>query len=656
MSFTDYTPQPTGAGGSSPSPNQQKTDYLDLGKLKKQYTEYLFTKRNEIDEQITARRYRHGAQLTDTQRKTLKRRKQPAVIFNRIGRKIDGVIGLVEKMRQDPKAYPRTPQHEEGAELATAAIRYVLDEQEWRAKSPICADDAATDGIGGLEVVIEQGDHGDPEIGLEVVSSEDFFYDPRSFRLDFSDARYMGVGKWMDTDAARDMFPDKAALIDGALQSGSELTSNSDRDLRWYQSDQQRIRIVDHWYRRKGEWFFCIYTGATKLAEGKSYLSDEKGKTICKYIMFSANVDHDGDRYGFVRQLKDAQDEINSRRSKGLHELNTRRIVGEVNAFSDIEKARREAARPDGIVLRNPGTQAQFDDTAKLNSMEGQIKFLQEAKDEIENFGPNPALIGQGIENKSGRAIALLQQAGIAELGPYILAHRGWKLRVYRAVWNAAQRNWMAERWIRITDDDGLAQFIQVNGLQTDPRTGLPQMFNKLGALDVDIILDEGADSITTAQEANEVIGQVLQSVGPMLTPPEARAAVQILIDTSPLPFNAKKMFREAAQQAAKPDPAQMQAKQIAMAGEQAKVEETQSKTTLNYAKAQQAGFPGPQDVPDFKMPPEMQMAQVEADIRETNATADHKMASARKLNQDVALAPLETIAGLRQPEPMGFE
>jgi hypothetical protein len=86
---------------------------------------------------------------------------------------------------------------------------------------------------------------------------------------------------------------------------------------------------------------------------------------------------------------------------------------------------------------------------------------------EIENFGPNPRLIGQGgVENNSGRAIALLQQAGMAELGPYILAYRGWKIRVYRAIWNAVQQHWKAERWVRVTDDQQLAQYIQINGVQ----------------------------------------------------------------------------------------------------------------------------------------------------------------------------------------------
>ena len=57
------------------------------------------------------------------------------------------------------------------------------------------------------------------------------------------------------------------------------------------------------------------------------------------------------------------------------------------------------------------------------------MEMLAEAKSEIENYGPT--LVEKGME-KSGRAIALLQQSGLAELGPFIDAWSDWKLRVYR--------------------------------------------------------------------------------------------------------------------------------------------------------------------------------------------------------------------------------
>ena len=105
MAFTDYTSSPSGSGGGTPRASDSgKQGYLSHGKLKKQYLDYLSVKRDEIDEQINARRYRHGAHYTNEQIEALRRRKQPVVTYNRISRKIDGVVGLVEKMRLDPKA------------------------------------------------------------------------------------------------------------------------------------------------------------------------------------------------------------------------------------------------------------------------------------------------------------------------------------------------------------------------------------------------------------------------------------------------------------------------------------------------------------------------------------------------------------------------
>jgi hypothetical protein len=187
------------SGGGADSTSES---YWPLSRCKKAYLDYLGNKTEEINEQKEARRYYHGCQWTNEQLKVLKKRRQPPSTKNRIARKIDGTIGLIERLRQDPKAYPRTPKQEQGAELATAVLRYVLDEQEWKAKSPECARDGAVDGIGGIEIEIEEGDHGDPEVGFDIVEPDSFFYDPRSYRADFSDAGYNGVGKWLDEDAA----------------------------------------------------------------------------------------------------------------------------------------------------------------------------------------------------------------------------------------------------------------------------------------------------------------------------------------------------------------------------------------------------------------------------------------------------------------------
>jgi len=632
------------------SEDKGKKDYWSLSKCKKAYLDYLGNKTEEINEQKDARRYYHGAHWTNEQLLVLKKRRQPPSTKNRIARKIDGTIGLIERLRQDPKAFPRTPQGEQGAELATAVLRYVLDEQQWKAISPECARDGAIDGIGGVEIEIKEGDHGDKEVGFDLVEPDSFFYDPRSYRGDFSDAQFMGQGKWTDVDTVKDMFPDHADEIDAlAENNGTELTSNPDRENKWFSFDgkSKMVRLVDVWYKHKKGWCWAIFTGSKILMEGRSYLYDEKNKEICKYIMFSCNVDHDGDRYGFVRNMKSSQDSLNFKHSKLNHILATRRLILTAGSVTDIEKTRTEWARDDGVVVVNANdVQAAVKADDRTFDFTGWAKLLEEEKQELDNYGPNQALIGD-IQNQSGRAIQLLQQAGMAELGPYIMGYRGWKLRVYRAIFNAVTRYWQAERWIRVTDDEGVAQFVQVNGVGKDPATGFPTMVNALGSLDVDIILDEGPDTVNAQADVYETMQQVLPAVAQLLTPQQAQAALKVLIDTSQLPGSAKKQFRDASQPQ-QPDPLAERAKAAEVAGAEAKVGETQSKAILNMVKAHSEGMPdqvAPQKPEKYELPPEIQNAQALADINDKYASADHKRAQARHIDTQAALAPVELVA-----------
>lgn len=557
--------------------------------LKRQYLNYLDIKSDEIKEQQDSRRYYHGAHWTAEQVKALNNRKQPVVTYNRIGRKINAIVGLLAKQRQDPRGFPRTQGHEHGAEVATAVLRYVCDAQEWEAKDPICGLNGAVDGIGGIELTLEQAATGDMDVGMEIVDPAGFFYDPRSMKADFSDARYMGLGKWADVDTVIEMFPDKEAEIRASIDAGEDLTSNPDSDVKWVDGSDgnRKVRLVDHWYIERGQWMYCIYTGAVELMRGQSYLTDERRKPICKYIMFSSNVDHDGDRYGFVRNMRSAQDEVNQRRSKALHIGNARRMVIEDGGGLEVEKVRKEAARPDGVIVYPTGTAApQFDDAARGQELTAQLGFLEEAKAEIENYGFNPALIGTGVQDMSGRAIQLQQQAGIAELGPYLLAYRGWKLRVYRAIWWAVKQHWSAERWVRVTDDEGVAQFMAVNRLTIDPRTGMPAIENALGSLDVDIIIDEGPDTINMQADAYDTLS-VMATKGQNVPP-------EVLIELSPLHGSVKKkitgMIEQARQQAAQMPPAAQQAMQLEMQGKQAENRKTEAETVKIMAEAQNIG------------------------------------------------------------------
>lgn len=570
--------RPTGPRISPRDDADVEQEYLPVERLRRQYLDYVGSKIDEIEEQRLARRYYHGSQADAEHIRILRDRHQPWVPNNKVARKVNGISGLIERMRFDPKAQPNKPKAEDGASVATQSIRSVLDGNDWKTRDPFCLLQCGIDGIAGIELKLIKGDHGDPDVGLAEVLGDEYFYNPQSVRFDFADVRYEGIAKWLDLEEAVELFPEHEETLRGLIEAGSDLTTNADREHRWIMTAEKRIRLIEHWYKYKGQWCWAFYVANFLLDEGISPFKDEKGKTFSRFIMFAAAVDHDGDRYGFIRNLKGLQDEVNQRRSKALHISNSRRLIMEKGAVDDVETARREWARPDGIVEKNPGRSLDPDTAQSQADLAAQFQFLEEAKNEIEQYGNVnvAAMAPSTLSNLSGRAIELLRQPGMAELGPFILSYRGWKLRVYRAIWNIITQYWTAERWVRVTDNEGLAQFIKLNGLELD-QFGRPAIVNHVGTLDVDITLEEGPDISNLMQDTYDA----LKGYPPGTFPP------QVLIEMSPIPRADKDRFiKMMAPQQAPPDPAAELAKQLSLQQVAAQNADLQADTEKKKAEA----------------------------------------------------------------------
>jgi hypothetical protein len=253
-------------------------------------------------------------------------------------------------------------------------------------QEPEVARDGAIDGIGGVEIEITQGDQGDPEVSFEIVEPDSFFYDPRSYRADFSDARYMGVGKWMDLDAAIELFPDKEEELRAVGTYSLSLSSNpTGKSAGLPRSGSKRlVRLIEIWYKHKGGGAGRLH-GLFDPDGRRSYLTDNKKKTFCKYVMFSANVDHDGDRYGFVRNMKSRRTNTTIAAPRRCIRSTASGLILAQGAVQDIETVRQEWARPDGVVVvqSNDVTEGvkaddqSFDFAGQLKLMENAIRSLR---------------------------------------------------------------------------------------------------------------------------------------------------------------------------------------------------------------------------------------------------------------------------------------
>jgi hypothetical protein len=546
--------------------------FFPVSRLRQQYLDYLAAKVLEYEEQKLSRHYYHGAHWTPDEIRVLRERRQPVITYNRIARKIDGIAGLLQRLRQDPKAYPRNPRNADGAEVATQCVRNVLDGAEWQFLDNYAATQAAIEGIGGIELKLIEGDRGDPDITADFIFGDDFFYDPRSFKPDFSDARYMGIAKWLDVEAAIELFPDKEEELRTLMvETGFDLTTHSDREYKWVYVNEHRLRLVEHWYKHRGRWYWAFYCSFILLDQGVSPFMDERRRPSNRFIVFSAAVDHDGDRYGFTRNFKGPQDELNQRRSKALHISNVTKVHVQKGAVDNVETLRREEARPDGVVEYNVGFE-EPKSADKTQDLQAHLALMQDARSELDSFANiNPAILAQDGQNEhSGVAINLLQKAGIAEISSFLRNYRAWKIRVYRGIWNAIQHTWKAERYIRVTDNQGVAQFLGVNKLQLN-QWGQPTIVNAVGSLDVDIVLDEGPDNANLMQDAYEMIKD------------DPTIPWQIKLEFMPMPSSMKKAIEQklaqAEQQAAqKPDPKTQ--------GEMIKAKTAEQKGQAEIAKA----------------------------------------------------------------------
>jgi hypothetical protein len=174
----------------------------------------------------------------------------------------------------------------------------------------------------------------------------------------------------------------------------------------------------------------------------------------------SLYVDRENNRYGAVRVLISPQDEINKRRSKGLHLITMRQVRVSQSSGQDHEKIRAEMAKPDGIVS---GERDEFEILPTNDMAAANLNLLQEAKNEIDLLGANAALAGKNEQDQSGRAILAQQQGGMVEVARMFDRLRSLSITVYRSAWNRVRQLWRAEKWIRITDNDSNLRFVGLN-------------------------------------------------------------------------------------------------------------------------------------------------------------------------------------------------
>lgn len=620
---------PPQTGLTESDPNKDARSPPDLERLKRYFTEYRDLTADARAEALIDIDYYDTKQWTSEERKKLAERKQPDTVFNHVKIAINGIIGVNARGKADPRAWPRTPQDEGSADVATDCLRYAADLNRFQRTKLDCLKDLLVPGT--MAVIV--GADGDLNPTVTQVRWEEFFADPRSRRPDFKDGRYLGIAKWMYADDVAALYPDKDADIRSAVDNsvaGGMAPDASFQDrpnwaiTGWIDKKQRRLLVIEIYYRERGAWERCVFHGSGILDEGESPYLDHKGRPHCPIEAQSAYVDIDNFRYGVVRDMRGPQDEINKRRSKLLHLLSVSQIqpIDGMAMNVDADEARKEAARPDGVLPMG------YQKVSTANMAQGQAELLADAVAMLDRQAPNPAIMGRGGTDQSGRALLARQQGGLVELAPIYNAAEDWELRVYRQIWARIKQYWQAPQFIRLTDDEGASKFVGINQPQygqpiptIDPshpagvsmQAPILGYTNPIGEMDVDIEVDIQQDVGTLAQEQYAMLVDLIK-MNPVYA---GQIPLEVMIKLSAMPHEKAvvdqiKAAREEQQQQ---QGAQQQGQQqMAAAIAASKIEESKAKTGLLTAQAGQTNAKAVLDLHDAHAGPHLDMLKAGLD------------------------------------------
>ena len=578
-------------------------------------------------EQMKDHKFYDGDQWDEDDKNELKARGQKATVFNQIKPTVDWVIGTEKRTRIDYQVLPRGKEDRPLAETKTKILKYVSDVNKEQFARSRAFEDAVKSGVGWLEAGVKS-DIEDEPVFVRWEDWRNIWWDTLHVEPDYSDARYLFRSKWVDFDIAASMFPDRVGIIKLAVQKDDLYWQEEDQNIdvdpvegeagfalelsgdtgvtTWARN---RVRLIEAWYkepmrglvlkgRRIGTLNGVAYDEKNQahimlVNEGLASTVDAIRMGVRVMIFCSRGVLYDGPTpynhnrfpfipiwahrkktdnspYGMIRQLRDPQEDLNKRRSKALHILNTRQVVADENATDDWDDIKSEVDRPDGLIRLKPGTRFDFQTDTQLAN-EHVMLMNQDAEYIERTGGVNDEMMGRQTNAVSGRAIQARQ-----ELGTTLTMTMFDNLRLAFQLTgeiklSLVEQFYSEEKTIRIQGAPNQWEFVDLN--YQDPDTG--EMLNDITASQADFIIDQQNFTANMRQAAFEQLMSMMEKL-----PPEvAMSLLDIVVDMSDVPLKEVlvQRIRDITGQkdpAANPEDPEELAKEQQKAQEQAKQQE----------------------------------------------------------------------------------
>lgn len=517
-------------------------------------------------------------------------RRQAPLVFNQIKPTIDWLIGTEKRTRMDFKILPREEDDVKGAEAKTKVMKYTSDVN----KEPYARSKAFKDAIVAGMGVLESGVRADPTQDPLYDRYEDWRYclhDSNDKSIDGSEMRYFFRWRWVDTDVAKVMFPDRADCIDkeaiGALSSEEEgledfwylgarpadakdLGINFNRhsfvnSAAYADNRRERVRLIECWYRipvREKVLIGGAMEGqpydeenpamVEQVARGMASIFDRvtmkvycavmtEGKLLQNMqspyrhnrfpftIVWGYRRKRDNLPYGVVRAIRDPQEDLNKRISKSLHIMSTKQVIMEDGAVDDLDELREEVAAPDGVIVKNRGRELQL--VRDEFDLQHQGIFMERDAAAIREVGGvNSENLGRDTNATSGKAILAKQEQGgmvTAELFDNLML----AFQLYgETKLSLIEQYYTDAKVIRIIGNRGKMEWLKIN--QPNPENPDGPRLNDITARQADFIVAEQ----DYRQSVRLAMFETLSNLIGKLPPETAIQFLDLLVEVGDIP------------------------------------------------------------------------------------------------------------------------
>ena len=484
-----------------------------------------------------------GNQLTAEEVTELTDRGQPQVIENELHPIVEDSMGVYKSQASRIVYRGRNiGEDETSANTLTDMSLHAEQESDYEFEEGDMARDAFTCGMGVMEVYATIDDFLQPKVGHRQEDVLNMFPDPNSKRYDWNiDAKFVARAKWMHISEAKVKWPSKLDQINAYVNQDpvDDGTSSFKRE-NFYDKKSKKIRPVEMWYKGYEKVKVAVLDDVTvdvskfNKTQMKKFMSEnkeaqilERVDTSMKYSIFIDDTieleggdsiyDHDfypfvpffiyrkksGEPYSAIRLLKDPQKEINKRRSKSLHLLNTNQVIMDDNAVRDEDELRDEVAKPDGIIKKKKGSE--FSIEKNIDVSQGQMVLLQESKESIRrisgttnNAGDLPREVRSGVGLRRAQSISDIRKL------PQFNNLRRTRKMIGSLRYELMKQFYTQEKTFFITDNMGAAKSFELT--KGDIKT--------IKESNYDIIIEEAPDVATIQEEQATEIGNFMSTFG----------------------------------------------------------------------------------------------------------------------------------------------